>query len=125
GGLANLGVFLVGVLPHLGSPHIWHAVVSGGIAPHLALLGVVNFPLKAWRQQLKTKKAQREANGLTIEEAERLAKDDPSYAISIEQLKEWHEAGLFKSKDLRKALKKEKKEEKKEKQAVAAAADDA
>jgi hypothetical protein len=107
----NGTIGVTGLVEHLSSPHLWSKLTPGGIIPHLAVMSLVYLGLRAFRMDIKMKKARMDAVAETLGEALRLAETDPSYAIPAETLSEWRQAGLFAGKDLRKftSKKKEKK----------------
>jgi hypothetical protein len=97
-GVGTFGLFLYILEPALASGSL-HSLASA--ATLAAFIGVVNFPMRAWRQQHINARMMREVHGATLVEALKLAEHDPSYAIPAETLDGWHEAGLFNAKDLR------------------------
>jgi hypothetical protein len=97
-GVGTLGLFLASLAPAISSGNL-HSLASATTVA--AFIGVVNFPMRAWRQQHITARTMREVHGATLVEALKLAKQDPRYAIPAETLDRWHEAGLFNAKDLK------------------------
>jgi len=111
---ANFAVLGGGLLLHLTNPELGSMVlVQSGhhLLPQLAFLGAIGLPLRGWRQQIKTQKAVLDSNGEILAEAIRLG-----YELPEPQLTAWYDAGLFRTKDYRKVLKKSDKKKDKEKE---------